>query len=125
MKTRRFVQNNGMLRYTVKEEFFTKMSDKGLNPEDFNTIKLFAEHHIHKYLHNPVGPAVKILLVGFKERVPFDGTNHADPYQYWFNGVITAPEKAKRIIFDNQFSSDLTDLINNAPISTEPSEDKN
>jgi hypothetical protein len=67
-------------------------------PEDVSYEQLMTDHQMASYLHNPHGPAIKILRNGYEE--------------YWLDGKKCSEEIEKKIKHDLKFNDELNDIIN-------------
>lgn len=80
-----FIAACNNIEYTVKKAFMRRFLGSD-SPSNYVSYDLNVRFGISSYLHNPLGPAVKIL--------------DSRTFQYWMNGKLLTPEQYKSVTFN-------------------------
>ncbi len=93
-----FQDKDKEVEYTVKREFLEQFKDVTEKPYEMDNFTLFTKYYIPKFLHNPVGAAVKIVKTG--------------DYEYWINAEPLTEEEAKRMENNLSVQTDIKSIVN-------------
>lgn len=93
METKSFIANGKKFQFTVKIEFFKKVSI-----DAWSVYELMSKFYMADYLHNPIGPAIIHLDTGHQE--------------FWLNGKQVPEEVASKMRHTISFNNDLMDMLN-------------
>ena len=93
-ETYTFISDNKIFQTTIKSEFLKIIA----KPETVPYEQLMTEHGMSQYLHNPHGPAVKVLRNNYEE--------------YWLDGKKVSEEVEAKIKHNIKFHGELEDILN-------------
>jgi predicted PilT family ATPase len=96
-ETYTFNETSGNFQFTVKREFLQEVPE----PEKMDVQQLFGETQMPKFLHNPVGPAIKHLKI----------KNNEIEDCYFLNGTPLTKEETEKLIHNQDFSQGFEKLI--------------
>ena len=88
-----FTSLDKIFEFTIKSEFLEKVAE----PTTISTLDLMTNHRMVKYLHNPFGPAIKVLTNGYEE--------------FWLEGKRVSAEVAEKIKHNTLFTEEFNKML--------------
>lgn len=90
--------NQGRFQFTVKRDWYIKMSNGEIKPEEYNVYDLMNQFKMKNFLHNTIGPAIIDLKTGNQT--------------YMIDGKPLTEEDSKKMRHTMEFNNAINGLLN-------------